>query len=217
MSQHRIFVNFRNPDGAMASTCIYLQLKAKFGERNVFKSCYSIPLGDSYPETLLEAAGSCDVMLAIIGPEWTSESNLARLHRPEDWVRRELATALHKGRRVIPVLLANAKMPTPATLPHDLQPVATLQYRRYSDRDAEHDLDRLAENVVELVSGLVAATPTTAVGSLRVEELDGRATAVRSSNRHGGSVRGEAEVKHVAAGGELIGVELREDDFDGHR
>jgi hypothetical protein len=49
--------------------------------------------------------------LALIGPRWAGDGGgKSRLHDPDDWVRVEVATALRRGVRVIPVLLDGARM-----------------------------------------------------------------------------------------------------------
>jgi hypothetical protein len=53
----------------------------------------------------------------------TDEQGRRRLDNPEDFVRIEIATALSREVRVIPVLLDGASMPRTTDLPDDLKPL----------------------------------------------------------------------------------------------
>ena len=80
--------------------------------------------------TIEEAVAACDVLLAVIGERWltaTDEEGRRRLDNPEDFVRIEIATALKRGIRVIPVLVDGASMPRSGDLPNDLQSLVRRQ------------------------------------------------------------------------------------------
>src|SRR6516225_7913276 len=64
----------------------------------------------------------CDVFLAIIGPQW-----LIRPDDPTDYVRAEIAAALRRNIRVIPILIRDAGMPKADQLPSDLKEFAERQ------------------------------------------------------------------------------------------
>ena len=107
----RIFINFRNYDGDWAALAIRNTLAERFGAREVFLSSFSIQLAAHFEDELLRHAGDCDVMLALIGPRWltvTGADGQPKLGAADDWVCREIATALAAGRRVVPVLLSGA-------------------------------------------------------------------------------------------------------------
>src|SRR6185295_15503681 len=63
--------------------------------------------------------GSSDLVLAVIGTDWLPELN-RRLADEEDFVRRELETALLRGVSVIPVLTEGTRMPRSDELPRSL-------------------------------------------------------------------------------------------------
>lgn len=94
-------------------------------------------------------------MLVVMGTRWLqkSESGHSRLHDPQDWVRIEVETALARNIRVIPVLVADADMPTAADLPEGLAGLALRQKFEMSDRHWEQDLDLLIEELSK-VSGI---------------------------------------------------------------
>jgi hypothetical protein len=73
------------------------------------------------------AIGTADAVVVLIGPRWLDASDAAgrrRLDDPHDLVRQELATALHGGRLVVPVLVDGATMPSTNELPDELAPLA---------------------------------------------------------------------------------------------
>lgn len=90
--------------------------------------------------------GSCDVLLAVIGPRWatvTGKTGTSRLHDPSDWIRVEIAAALARKIRVIPVLVGGATMPSAEFLPDDLDGFAQRQAHELSDKRWTYDVDQL--------------------------------------------------------------------------
>lgn len=72
----------------------------------------SIEPGLDFREVIAEAVGGCDVLLAIIGPNWLSAADFLggrRLDDSDDLVRLEIEAVLAKGVRVIPVLIGESK------------------------------------------------------------------------------------------------------------
>ena len=71
-----------------------------------------------------KSVGSCDALIAVVGRNWMTSADKEgrrRLDNAEDWVRMEIATALKRGVRVIPVLVDDAIMPLSTELPDDLK------------------------------------------------------------------------------------------------
>lgn len=70
-----------------------------------------------------------------------------RIDNPKDYVRREIARALHLKKRVIPVLIDGASIPSRNQLPRGLKELAfrnaiTLNEEKY-DEDLRHLVDAL--------------------------------------------------------------------------
>lgn len=64
------------------------------------------------------------MLLALIDPGWATardRQGQRRLDRANDFVRIEIATALNRGIRVVPILLGDAEMPDADMLPDDLK------------------------------------------------------------------------------------------------
>ena len=86
-----------------------------------------IGLGKDIRQVLQESLQACDIMLALIGPNWLDAKDAAgnrRLDSPGDFVRQEISCALKRNIAVTPVLLQDASMPTPDRLPDDLKDLA---------------------------------------------------------------------------------------------
>jgi glycerophosphoryl diester phosphodiesterase len=120
----RVFISYRRQDTAWPARQLYDLLVAELGADRVFKDVDNIEPGDDFVERIQSAVGSCDVLLALIGPQWlttTDATGARRLDDPEDFVRIEIETALTRDDvRVIPILVDNAKMPSPQQLPKGL-------------------------------------------------------------------------------------------------
>jgi hypothetical protein len=120
----RVFISYRRQETAWPARQLYDLLEAELGADRVFKDVDDIEPGDDFVERVESAVASCDVLLALIGPQWLTmidSRGARRLDDPEDFVRLEVETALTRDDvRVIPILVDNAKMPSPQELPEGL-------------------------------------------------------------------------------------------------
>ena len=148
----RIFISYRRSDSAAVSGRIYDRLCVAFGEPRVFKDVDNIPPGAKYRELLEHEVGKCDVLLAIIGPNWLNAADSQgqmRLAQAEDFVRIEIEAGLTRDNvLVIPVLVDDGNMPTPEQLPDALR---DLHYRNAAvvrnDPDFNRDMGRLITTI----------------------------------------------------------------------
>ena len=120
----RVFISYRRQETAWPARQLYDLLVAELGADRVFKDVDNIEPGDDFVERIQSAVGSCQVLLALIGPQWltiTDARGERRLDDPQDFVRLEVETALNRDDvRVIPILVDNANMPTAQELPAGL-------------------------------------------------------------------------------------------------
>ncbi len=129
-NQGRIFISYRRQETAWPARQLYEVLVDRFGAESVFKDVDDIEPGDDFVERITEAVASCDVLLALIGNQWLTMTDVhggRRLDNPEDFVRLELTAALSRGVRVVPILVDGAAMPRPEQLPPDLVPLTRRQ------------------------------------------------------------------------------------------
>ena len=119
-----IFLNFRTGDQDMAAPFLHRYLASWFGGDAVFFASHSIPAGADFPAELVRHAQQCQVMLALIGPQWLTMAGQdwrPLLADPGDWARREMATALAAGR----VVLFEGAQATLLDLDHGTYPFVT--------------------------------------------------------------------------------------------
>ena len=141
-----IFISYRREDSAGWTGRLAEHLKERFGEPSIFMDLDGITPGLDFTVALHEALASCDVLLAVIGPEWVTASDKTgnrRIDNPDDWVRIEIATALTRNIRVIPVLVGGADVLTQDQLPDDLDPLAHRQAYELTDRRWHFDIEQL--------------------------------------------------------------------------
>jgi hypothetical protein len=120
----QIFISYRRKDSAASAGRLYDRLSGRFRSNRIFFDVDNIPPGVDFVETIEQSVGSCDVLIAVIGKRWLISSEgegSRRLDNPDDFVRLEIATALKRSIRVIPVLVDDASMPRASDLPDDLK------------------------------------------------------------------------------------------------
>ncbi len=141
----RIFISYRRQDAPSYARELYHALNAHFKDSQIFWDI-KMELGVDFVKEIERAVGSCDVLVAVIGPNWlrvTDENSQRRLEDPSDFVRLEIATALDRDIRVIPVLVQSASMPTANDLPGPLQPLARRHAIELSDKRWDYDVGEL--------------------------------------------------------------------------
>ena len=126
----RVFISYRRQETAWPARQLYELLAGEFGADKIFKDVDNIAPGEDFVDRLTSAVSACEVLLALIGPQWLdlrdAEGN-RRIDDPHDFVRLELAAALQRGVRVIPILVDGARMPAANTLPPELAPLTRRQ------------------------------------------------------------------------------------------
>ena len=142
----KVFISYRRDDSAGHAGRVHDRLEREFGANLLFMDVDAIPLGVNFIKVLSDEVAKCDVLLALIGPNWLNvrdEEGNRRLDNPSDFLRIEIATALQRDIPVIPILLDGARMPKANQLPKDLEELSVrngLDIRHASFRS---DMDRL--------------------------------------------------------------------------
>jgi len=145
-----VFISYRRDDTAGSAGRVYDRLVDRLGRERVYRDVESGQPGEDFVETIGRKVRECDVLLALIGPDWlraVDESGGWRLAKEDDLVRVEIATALDRGIRVIPVLLEGAKMPRAGDLPSSLAKLAHRNAVEIRDTRFDQDVAQLLDDL----------------------------------------------------------------------
>jgi len=115
----------------------------------------SIEPGFDFTEVIREAVESSALMIVLIGPEWldfVDEAGKTRIHKPDDYVRLEIQTALECGVRVVPVLIDGADPPRQQRLPLELGRLARLNALALTYERYRYDADRLLDLIQRVLA-----------------------------------------------------------------
>ena len=127
----KIFLNYRRDNSGWAATSLYHLLVQVFPREQLSMDVEGyIRPGDDFVEVLEEQVSACEVMIVVIGPQWlslTDDSGSPRIADVRDFVHIEIAAALARTIRVIPVLVDGASMPKETALPKPLKALARRQ------------------------------------------------------------------------------------------
>jgi hypothetical protein len=167
----KIFINYRRGDEPGFTQALLGRLEQAFPADRLFIDVDNIPPGEDFVRMLESQVAQCDALLAVIGHGWlnaTDERGSRRLDDPNDFVRIEIESALKQGKRVIPVLVHEARMPRPDELPEAIRPLATRNAVRLTHERFRAD-----------TQGLVKALQQT------FEEADALRQAPVEAARHG--------------------------------
>ncbi len=151
-----IFISYRREDSAAPTRRLYELLCARFGPTSVFIDVETIEIGADFTEVIDTKVRFCDGLVAVIGKAWLTTGDAAghrRLDDPTDWVRLEIAAALGRGIKIIPVLVDGAPMPTARDLPGPLVPLARHQALDLRSARFEEDAGRLGAALERLGAG----------------------------------------------------------------
>jgi hypothetical protein len=151
-----IFISYRRDETAGYAGWLSDALNDCFGEHRVFRDIDSIEPGLDFVEAIERAIDSSDVVLVVIGKNWltaTDESGQPRLQNPDDYVRLEIASALKRNIRVVPLLMPGASMPHRNELPDDLVGLTRRNAFPMNDSSWRDDARRLIGQLERVVEG----------------------------------------------------------------
>jgi hypothetical protein len=158
----QIFLSYRREDSSAWAGRLSDRLSGHFPSNKIFMDVDAIEPGVDFVEAIEESVGSSEVLIAIIGKRWlisSDEGGGRRIDNPEDSVRLEIATALKRNIRVIPVLVDGAVMPHSKDLPNDLQLLRRRNALEVSHARFNADLGRLIAALERVFEKVVNAQP----------------------------------------------------------
>jgi TIR domain len=163
----RVFISYRRQESSGLAGRLYDRLAARFGDDQVFMDVDTIALGVDFAEVISQAVSTCEVLLAVIGPRWltaTDEDGQRRLEDPDDIVRLEVAAALERDIRVIPILVEGAVMPRRQQLPEALVGLARRNALSVRHESFRADADRLLAAIEPILRPPAAPPPPRETG-----------------------------------------------------
>jgi formylglycine-generating enzyme required for sulfatase activity len=153
----KIFLNYRRDDSRWPTLSLYNLLAQVFPREQLFMDVEGhIRPGDDFVEVLEQQVSACEVMIVVIGPQWlslTDEGGSPRIADTRDFVHIEIATALARKIRVIPVLVDGANMPKEGALPEPLKALTRRQAIRLSHDRFGADGQGVVKALQEIIGG----------------------------------------------------------------
>jgi hypothetical protein len=152
----KIFINYRRDDSMSAAGRLHDRLAQTFGRNNLFMDVDHIPAGVDFVDHLNSQVAACDVFLAVIGPNWLNakdDRGRRRFENPDDFVTIEIAAALARNIRVIPVLVDGARTPKADKLPDSVKPLVRRHAVEVRNTQFGRDAEALANKIGEALEG----------------------------------------------------------------
>ncbi len=159
----KVFISYRRDDSKYQARDVYRALSAVLPHGHVFMDVDSIPPGANFKKILEGWVEQCDILLALIGPEWIGAidtmTGLRRLDNPSDFVRIEIAKALARDIPVVPIVLDRAPMPRADELPENLKELVDRHAEFLEYRTFDTDVQRLIQKLGLVTRGTQATAP----------------------------------------------------------
>jgi TIR domain len=120
----KIFINYRRADSGAWAQTLRNKLVAHFGEQAVFHDLTGVPLGARLRPFIAAHVADCVAMIPVIGPQWLKILRERSGLDSPDHVFIEIEVALTYSKRIIPIMVEGAAMPTEADLPQSIRGLA---------------------------------------------------------------------------------------------
>jgi hypothetical protein len=185
----QIFLNYRAEDDETFGVAMLDQaLSARFGDDAVFLASKSVELGSAWEPEMFQAVGDSSALLVIMGRRWLNAragNGGRRIDDPDDFVRREILTALELGKKVIPVRLATKRLKAD-DLPGELRPLIGRQDIEVRFRNYRLDVELLAQRLRQEIPELRKAAPASVSAEHARKSAD---VGTRIGNQFNGAFR----------------------------
>ena len=167
-----IVISYRRDDSKWSADRIFDRLEAHYGKGNVFMDIDSIPFGLDFREHIRETLNRCDVMIALVGPNWIGRDPSGNhILNETDWVRIEIESALNKKIPLIPLLIDGSRMPKPEDLPDVLKNFVFRQSAALDRDNFRAQMDKLISSIDQHLSRSQHSVPTSSSSLHRSEPL----------------------------------------------
>jgi hypothetical protein len=145
-----IFLSYRQAEASAWAGLLQRSLEQRLPGVEIFRDIDNIPTLVKFKDHISQAVGSCDVLIAVIGPTWLNakdETGSRKLDDEDDFVRIEIAKAIERKVPIVPALVDGASMPKRSALPEPLQELVEWQSQELTIRMWEEGCDRLAASL----------------------------------------------------------------------
>jgi TRAP-type uncharacterized transport system substrate-binding protein len=178
----RAFISYRHEDSDFAAGRIRERIVEQFGPASVFQDSDMLA-GHDFRDIIEREIAHCDVVLAIIGPQWTSILKSRTRNKHDDYVRIELEIALAHGIPIVPVLLAPAQVPHERDVPESIREVC---YRHAvtvrPDPEFQASADRLITALHEASQHADETRPRTTRKPAATRKQNAKADSTKTTN-----------------------------------
>ena len=143
-----IFISYRHGGvGQHVAGRITKYLGDRFGTELVFLDVQGIEPGQDFEKAIDASLTQCHTFIVILDTYWNSAEQIQRLHDTEDYVRREINSALERDLLILPVLIDGTVMPIESSLPDCLKSLSRYQALHLRHETFESDIGRLIHAV----------------------------------------------------------------------
>jgi pterin-4a-carbinolamine dehydratase len=148
---YQTFINYRRLDTEAEAGRLLTTLETAIGGASTFLDTTALSAGTRWPDEIRDTLAATDNVLVLIGPDWlragADEFGQRRIDLSSDWVRLEIETALDLGKRIIPLLVRDGKMPPPEVLPPSIRPLTSIQFLEIRAAYWDHDVKLLIQQL----------------------------------------------------------------------
>jgi len=165
----KIFISYRRIDTKTRVTSLVSDLSLKFGPNVIFVDTDKIRAGDRWRVEIENSLEAADVLLVAMGDKWLSATDIhhrRRIDNEDDWVRREISSALAANKPIIPIRFDGVVDLVREALPEELQPLADIQSIELRDGDWQEDFAKIIRRLGDFgftSSARVIPYPTPAI------------------------------------------------------
>jgi len=145
-----IFVSYRRLDSAIFSQWLATQLQGAYGPACVFIDTENIRDADVWASKIAGSLNAASIVIVVIGKSWIAikdEFERRRIDLPDDWVRREIETALQNNKTIIPLLIEGAELPAAEALPPSVVGLRDIQARSIGATTTAKDISELVKDI----------------------------------------------------------------------
>jgi hypothetical protein len=147
----QVFISYRRADAGDLAEKVAQSIRSVFGKAAVFIDTGDVPAGSRWAAVLDSQLERTVGLLCAIGEHWTGDDGDGRrIDDPNDWVRREVRTAINRRIPVLPVVADPAHLPSTEEVPTELRPILDVQALRFqgSSADIQELIDWLTPHLV---------------------------------------------------------------------